>query len=108
MAVCEHGVMHGEYCSDCTVQHVRRIAEQLMSPAQYSPEARAQLWGRVYAAEFELYRRRDGSPLGTVVYERSEASIRETTALACAQTRAREAADAAVRDFDEHYLGGKR
>lgn len=71
-------------------------------------DARAQLWVRVYAAEFELYRRRDGAPPETIVYMRTEGQLRETTALACAQRRACDTANAAVRDFDEHYLGGKR
>lgn len=76
--------------------------------AERAGDARAQLWARVYAAEFELYRRRDAAPPETIVYVRSEGTLRETTALACAQRRALETADAAVRDFDEHYLGGKR
>jgi len=59
-------------------------------------DARAQLWARVYAAEFAAVqeRWRDAG----VVHSGADA-VRE---------RARDAANAAVRDFDEHYLGGKR
>lgn len=57
---------------------------------QQSCDARAQLWARVYAAEFDCWRRQnaDGRDF--------------------AHRYARDAADAAVRDFDEHYCGGKR
>lgn len=51
-------------------------------------DARAQLWARVYAAEFESLRRRP-----------------EPYPEEASRKLARVQADAAVRDFDEHYLG---
>jgi hypothetical protein len=62
-------------------------------------DARAQLWARVYAAEFSACRH------GTVID--SQESL-QTASDALAMKRSRALADAAVRDFDEHYLGGKR
>lgn len=50
-------------------------------------DARAQLWARVYATEFEVFRMRAPHLLDTC------------------RAAAREAAAAAVADFDEHYLG---
>lgn len=59
--------------------------------AQLVGDARAQLWARVYAAEFDSLRRQP-----------------EPYAEDACRTLARREADAAVRDFDEQYLGGKR
>jgi len=70
---------------------VQCAAERGATEAKHATgDARAQLWARVYAAEFEVFRTRAPHLLNT-----------------CREA-AREAADAAVRDFDEHYLGGKR
>jgi hypothetical protein len=62
-------------------------------------DARAQLWARVYAAEFSACRH------GTLI---DSAESLRTANDTLAMKRARSLADAAVRDFDEHYLGGKR
>ena len=60
-------------------------------------DARAQLWARVYAATF------DQGIRGCV----REITKQGLTASSDARSMAREQADAAVRDFDEHYLGSK-
>lgn len=91
--------------------------------AQAATDARAQLWARVYAATY------DASMTGQQrAWERRVVEDRPTgnafdphnvtthpgpdgspwTAVQIAQDDARIAADAAARDFDEHYLGGKR
>jgi hypothetical protein len=62
-------------------------------------DARAQLWARVYAAEFSACRH------GTLI--ESSDSLR-TANDSLALKRARACADAAVADFDAHYLGAKR
>jgi hypothetical protein len=88
--------------------HRSRVLEALDSIdtrlADQHSDARAQLWARVYAAEYELCRREQGGSHGTLLFMRDG----QTTHGECAKGRAREAADAAAADFDEHYLGGKR
>lgn len=60
--------------------------------AIHTGDARAQLWARVYATEYAVLR----------------AYSHEQHQPPSARLAARREADAAVRDFDEHYLGGKR
>ena len=83
--VCTHGVRDGAGCAQCVLAATRKVvADDAVAPA------RAQLWARVYAAQFEVCMHRP--------------SYHETGA----RWDAVQTADAAVRDFDEHYLGGKR
>lgn len=81
-------------CTECGDRIVTAVAEE---PSQLFGDARAQLWARVYAAEFSACRH--GTPV-----EESMQTANDTFAL----KRARALADIAVADFDEHYLGGKR
>lgn len=67
-----------------------RLDAPLGQPELGTSDARAQLWARVYAAEFEQQR--------TCLRAHPEICRHD----------ARQQADAAVRDFDQHYLGGKR
>jgi len=88
---CPHGRFLGSYCDLCTRERVGRFADNTHAPVG---DARAQLWARVYAAEYAVVRQArqaegcDGFSPGYL-------------------RRAREAADAAAADFDQHYFGGK-
>lgn len=89
---------------------VRRLTEE--EQAQHERvngrfgDARAQLWARVYATEYSICRARQGGSHGSVVF--GTRSDRVQTFGHVAMREAREAADIAVRDFDEHYLRGPR
>lgn len=105
--VCKHGQLEGAGCVEC-----QRESAQLYGKIEFQPsvghepvgDARAQLWARVYAAEYEVTRRDQRDQRDRQLLMRDGV----ITIGEYAQNQARHAADAAVRDFDEHYLGGKR
>lgn len=91
MDVCKRCGLRRELTAE-GVSYATPLPRVLMALDSHEPvgDARAQLWARVYAAQFEVCMHRP--------------SYHETGA----RWDAVQTADAAVRDFDEHYLGGKR
>jgi hypothetical protein len=91
--ICKHGSLAGVGCAECQREAAKLYGKFELRPTAldaHEPvgDARAQLWARVYGDEVK--RLRD---------EGEDAHAREW---AC------QAALAAVEDFDERYLGGRR
>jgi len=87
----EDGSEPGVLRSRCEVCGTRRTMP-LSSP--HEPDARAQLWARVYATVL-------GSIVNTAVAEATGVTADHARRVAVG------VANYAVADFDEHYLGGK-
>lgn len=97
--------------------HRERVLEALGSIdsrlAEQTGDARAQLWASVYAAEYAVQLGIIAMDAPNAVQQRNEwtevriAGSRAVLNVALSNASKR-AADAAVADFDTHYLGGKR
>lgn len=95
----------------CSPDRLQQRLARLNPDGSYEPigDARAQLWARVYADELAaLHAVHRAQPEPSFRDQPMDVLIEWTRERESIPGRARKAADAAVADFDEHYLGGKR